>query len=197
MGSVLLNRISEEVFSDLDKWESFLELIDKKSELEIFWYQKFNKLALDNELKIPGWIRNSNGSHLYWKLENSNLNDRSLSIWFENAKNGEFEISLWASKENYNIEKLNNQLKDDIKFNSIKEIFNLKGEIDSSYNNEYIFKLKPTFYFENTIANNSNIYWYLGNKFQEIYLQLHDVVQKIASEQNTKLLEELHINCLK
>ncbi len=197
MGNELLNRTSKEVFNSIEKWNAFLELISKKEELELFWYQNFKRFVLENKIKIPGWICSSNGNHLFWQLESSDLQEKSLSIWFESKGKGEFEIVMWASKEAYHIEELNKELKVNNSYISIKEVFKLNGEIDPNYHNEYIFSIKPDFCFENREVNNSNIYWYLGNKSKEMYDQLNDLIKNILNTQNTTLLEHLHKSCIK
>ncbi len=197
MGNEILEKTSKEVFQTIERWEAFLELVSKKSEIEKYWYKKFAEHVVKKEVPNEKWLCNYNNSkHLYWQLKSSRFNDESLSIWAEKNIKGEIELILWASSKHYNINEINRVLFEDGKYQPIRDVFNVdKRELDE-WEHEYIFRKKIEFYNSNSIISNESLSWYMGINPEIIYSQLMDEINKLTSIENTKLLENLHSSCI-
>jgi len=184
---------AEKMFeNDLQKWNSFLELVSQKDTIRNNWFKKL-KQALDKQFfeieKVEGWsyTPNSWGSYNHWYI--TEFGSDSLSVL--NGRDN-FLFGLHANGELFDLGKIEELLKT----SKYSPILSCLDRIDVLFGGNWIAREQGNFYFESTHDGNFTEYdklaWYAGNMTDSFVKQISDKVKKFRFTEITNLISEIN-----
>lgn len=180
------------LFDTPEKWNSFLELSNKRGEINNEWFKRA-KIAVINHFTndvVENWsFVNWNTWDYRWFLED--FGKESFCFWMYANRMG-----LWLNGANFNSEKATTLLQTE-KYSSLLSVL----RPDEIFSNDWKIAETGNFFFNSTSdgnIENNELAWYAGNKTEEFVNQIAEKVNRIRKNPElTELLRELNEKCKK
>jgi hypothetical protein len=185
----------EELFSDKDQWDSFLELSAQINSIKSSWWQEFREkmnkcFVIDNP--VGGWMFLPMGIYDYrWYLKDSG--EKSLCLW-NREWYGNYSLALWADRNLYDIEKISKLLQEQ-KYLPIVSAFERQDEIFDSNSEIKLFE-HGNYHFGDPMDGHlkiDNVVWYAHYKSDELVSQILKKIDRFRKDKEiTSLLSDIN-----
>jgi len=179
-------------FDTPEKWNAFVELVNKKEEIEKRWWRKLIETVYIREIneKNPDWdvMCDKNWTNIRWLIKDEKVG--SLLIYFcQDYLSVTYDCNFLNEKE------VNKLLFDKHKFEIIKTCFD---RIDVSNDETIELQEYHNFTFGSTYDGKipiDTLLWYAGNRTDEFADQLIKKVRKFQKDEITVLFKEINERC--
>ena len=179
------------LFDTSEKWDSFIELSNKRNEIKDTWYKSaketINNFFLNDT--VENWSFHSWGICDYkWYLEDFGKDSLCICMQWN-------YIHLWVNPTIYNHKKIEAFLNTE-KYSTLLTFF----RIDEMFQHGWNLAVETgNFYFDSPYDGNftdEKLTWYAGNKTEEFVNQIAEKVNRIRKNPElTELLRELNEQC--
>ncbi|WP_312298156.1 hypothetical protein [Chryseobacterium sp.] len=180
------------LFDTPEKWNSFLELSNKKNEINNEWYKKAKTEIIHYFINDPaeGWsFVNWNTWDYRWFLED--FGKESFCLWMFGNR-----IGLWLNGNHFESAKATALLSTE-KYSPLLSTL----RPDSIFDNDWKIFEAGNFFFDSVNdghIENDKLAWYAGNKTEKFVEQVTEKVNRIRkSPELTQLLREINETCKK
>jgi hypothetical protein len=188
----------EELFSDKEQWESFLELWKQKNAIRDTWWHDFSlqmKKCFVIEHAVEGWTYTSWGNwDCRWYLTKYGLD--SLCLWGREW-GGSYSLSLWANSNVCKIEEISRLLQrgQENKYTPIVSAFDRLDFIGAENQSDKIIETGNFTFGGDSSDGNFDIdrlAWYAHYKPADLVAQMLAKVDRFRNPEVTSLLMEIN-----
>ncbi|MEN9301790.1 MAG: hypothetical protein RL264_219 [Bacteroidota bacterium] len=191
MNEELLQKAMQ-LFDSAEKWNSFIELVNKNNEIQSRWWKKLQLEVFDREQKngnsewdIIIWYN----WDIRWFIKGEPNNTICIHFWGDGFR----VFYNWGGLD---IEKVNELIKDP-RFDKIKSCMDrIEGSDNVTIcweNRNFGFDTPYDFCF----PNSQTLSWYAGNETMKFADQLIAKVRKFQTPEITQLFKEINEKCKK
>lgn len=191
MNEELLQKAMQ-LFDTAEKWNAFIELVNRNNDIQSKWWKKLQLEVYDREQKNGNsdWdISTNNNWDIKWFIKGEPNNTICVHFWGDSFR----VFYNWGGLD---IEKVNELIKDP-RFDKIKSCMD---RIDGS-NHETICWETRNFGFgtiyDFCFPNHQTLSWYAGNETMKFADQLIAKVRKFQTPEITELFKEIIEKCKK
>jgi len=178
------------LFDTPEKWDSFIELSNKRLEIRHEWFNKAKIAIVDYFINntVENWsFENWNTWDYKWFLKD--YGKQSLCIWMYGNR-----IQLWLDGNCFDSTKATELLNTE-RYSSLLSVI----RPDELFQNDFKLVEYGNFYFDSLNDGNftdEKLAWYAGNKTEEFVNQIAEKVNRIRKNPElTELLRELNEKC--
>jgi hypothetical protein len=180
------------LFDTAEKWNAFVELANKKDEIQNRWWKSLQNAVYQHELRElnPNWgITIWNNWEIKWFIKGESPN--SLIIHFC----GEY-FRVFSNAGALDINKVNELIKDP-RFDCIRNAFD---RIDGTNHETLAWEYRNFSFstiFDCKFPDHRTLSWYAGNRTEEFADQIIRKVRKLQTPEITELFREINHKCRK
>jgi hypothetical protein len=178
----------ENLFSDKEQWDSFLDIANQRNLIRDTWWRRFLPELNKSVKSVQNWGYSANNHLDYrWYIDDFGTNSFCLmagNLW------GKFSLGLWAPQNKYNVKKLWELLQKEEYGEPIKTKFD---RLDHTGNETTDWKYAENYVFDNSKEKDTldidRMAWYANYKTADMVSHLIAKVNKFREDDTiTKIL---------
>lgn len=181
-----------QLFDTPEKWNAFIELMNRNGEIQNRWWKKLQNAVYDREIREPNpdWdIYIWNYWDIMWYIKGQSTKSLAIHFWGD-------AFRVYSNFGELDINKVSELIKEP-RFDCIRNAFD---RIDGT-NHETIAWEHRNFsfgtIFDCKFPDSRSLSWYAGNKTEEFADQIIRKVRKLQTPEITDLFKEINQKCRK
>jgi len=182
----------ENLFSDKEQWDSFLDIVSQKPQICSTWWNKFGSEMNKSVKSVKDWgYSNCSPLDYRWYINEFGINSFCLiagNLW------GKMSIRLWAPANKYNLKTLSEYLQKEEYGEPIKAKFDSLNYIGNETTDwKYIEFIIPEDVKERETFDIDRMAWYANYDTEKLVSQFIKKVNKFREDEEiTKILIKLN-----
>jgi hypothetical protein len=187
----------ENLFSDREQWESFLDIYSQKNLIRDTWWRKFQSEINKSVKSVQNWGYSANNHLDYrWYINEFGMNSFCLiaANYYDKFSGEKFSLGFWAPQYKYNIKTLSELLQKEEYGEPIKAKFD---KLNFTGNEATEWKYVENFVFDEVKENKNldidRLAWYANYETSKLVSQVVAKVDKFREDAEiTRILTELN-----